>query len=406
MPTTTPARTAGPCAKDPDRCARPGGPDRAAEPAPRADTPSPAGVGLLPVGPGTSFVDPRLADRRSEAQRARIVRQLQRTCGNAQVARMVAALQQPAPRPAVQRQTACPAPPVAPAPAPPEANPAFAAVTGKLAREGRDLKKHPSPKAKAAEAGQAAEPPAGDLDAQAKAAHTDTMQQAKPAAFDKAAFIAAVIKAIADASPKNLDEADKFASSGKAEGVKNQVMDKVTKGKDDSAKDVKDKAAQPPDPSAAKPKPVVPLQEEKPGPKPPDPGAARAMPPPAPKEQTDLRAGTCETDSQMAEAGVTEEQLEKSNEPEFQEAVAAKREGEAHSRSAPAETKAQEQATLTQAKQGASAEANAALGAMHGSKGSAAGKVAGGKTDAKSKDEQKRGQVTAEIQKIYDKTKT
>ena len=54
------------------------------------------------------------------------------------------------------------------------------------------------------------------------------------------------------AKPKTLDDADKFGSSGKAGEVKNQVMDKVGKGKEDSAKDVKEKSSEPPDPSKVK----------------------------------------------------------------------------------------------------------------------------------------------------------
>ena len=54
---------------------------------------------------------------------------------------------------------------------------------------------------------------------------------------------------------------------------------------------------------------------------------APAMPAKAPAEQTELGAGKCETDAKMAEADVTPEQLAKSNEPEFQDAVTAKNGG-------------------------------------------------------------------------------
>jgi len=41
------------------------------------------------------------------------------------------------------------------------------------------------------------------------------------------------------------------------------------------------------------------------------------MPPRAPAEQTDFSGGKQQTDQQMAEADVTEEQLATSNEPEL-----------------------------------------------------------------------------------------
>ncbi|MGW5498753.1 hypothetical protein ACWEWC_43135, partial [Streptomyces olivaceoviridis] len=82
----------------------------------------------------------------------------------------------------------------------------------------------------------AAVAPADDKEAQGKAANAEKMNAAKPGEFDKAAFIAAVDEAIAAQAPKNLDEADKFADSGKAEKVKGAVDGKVTDGKKASAK--------------------------------------------------------------------------------------------------------------------------------------------------------------------------
>ena len=77
------------------------------------------------------------------------------------------------------------------------------------------------------------------------------------------------------------------------------------------------------------------------------------MPAKAPAEQTELGAGKCETDAKMAEADVTPEQLAKSNEPEFQEAVTAKNAGEAHSAAAPAQAREAEATTLQNASAGA-----------------------------------------------------
>ncbi len=189
--------------------------------------------------------------------------------------------------------TACPPAPAAPAPADPHADPRFAGTTGAIGAAATDLKRHPSGSAETAKARDAAMPPSDDKAGQAKAAQVDTMATAKPKGFDKAGFIAAVNQAIAKAAPKNLDEADTFAGSGKADGVKSEVLGKVTQGKDASAKDVADKTAQPPDPAAATDKPVTPLPA-RPAVRPPSMDAAGAMPAKAPAEQTDLRGGPCE----------------------------------------------------------------------------------------------------------------
>ena len=75
------------------------------------------------------------------------------------------------------------------------------------------------------------------------------MNAAKPGEFDKAAFIAAVKKAIAAQAPKNLDEADKFGDSGKADEVKGEVQGKVTDGKKARPSTIDTTTAAPPDTS-------------------------------------------------------------------------------------------------------------------------------------------------------------
>src|SRR5438270_753172 len=147
-----------------------------------------------------------------------------------------------------------------------------------------------------------------------------------------------------------------------------------------------------------KPKPVTPMAEEKPGPKAQDPGAASAMPAPAPPEQTNLGAGKCETDQKMADAEVTEEHLKKSNEPEMQQAVEAKKEGEEHSAKAPADVKAQAAQKLQTAQAGATSGTATALDAMHQKKGAALGHVGGDKGAAKARDEAKRAEVSTQIE--------
>src|SRR5207249_11730514 len=133
----------------------------------------------------------------------------------------------------VQRDpAACPAPPVAPAGVTPDTDPKFTSLKGDIAGKAKAAKAHPAPTAEAKKAQDAAVAPADDKEAQAKAAQADKMSAAKPGGFDKAAFVAAVNAAVAKQAPHNLDEADKFATSGKADQIKSEVMGKVTSGKD------------------------------------------------------------------------------------------------------------------------------------------------------------------------------
>ena len=156
--------------------------------------------------------------------------------------------------------------------------------------------------------------------------------RSKPGSFDKKAFIAAVKAAIAAKAPKNLDEADKFASSGKADSVKGEVMGKVTQGKEGR-------------PRTSRPPPRRRRTSRRrcrsrscrcrgaAGPKPCRSPAAGAMPQAgAGRADSTSEPGKRETDPEMAEADVTEEQLAKSNEPEFKDALAGEEGAARHTR--------------------------------------------------------------------------
>lgn len=377
--------------------------------------------------PARPDVDAVSRERSARAMSSHTVMRLQSRAGNAAVARLVAqrtatsrrsapttakqsgsVTRNPAGSSGVQRLAdgggSCPAPPVAPVAADPKADPKFAAVESKVKGSAKDLKKHPSGQAEATKARDAAQAPGDDKASQAKAAQADEMATAKPKGFDKAAFVAAVKQAIAKAAPQNLDEADKFGTSGKADAVKGEVMGKVTEGKEGSAKDVTEKTKQAPDPSVAKDKPVTPLKEQ-PAPQPPAVDGAKAMPGKAPSEQTDLRAGPCEVKSTMADAEVTEQHLTASNEPQMQQAAAAQQEADAHAAQAPAQIRQREGEALQQAQAGAGADARAALTAMTGARGRAGGQVGGQQNAAKAKEERERARISGEINKIFDKTK-
>ena len=308
--------------------------------------------------------------------------------------------------PAVQRLAGSgTAAPVPPPPANPHGDPKFTAAAGGVKAAGRQLKQHPPPTQEVGRAQAAAKAPPDDKTGQAKAAQVEQMAAAKPGGFDKAAFVAAVKTAITAAAPKNLDEADKFATSGKADGIKGEVMGKVTAGKDTSAKDVKDTAAKPPDPSVAKDKPVTPLTDPAASPPPVVNGAA-AMPGPAPAEQVNFSGGPAAVDQKMKDAQVTEQQLEKSNEPPLQDAAKAKRQAEIHAATAPQGIRRTESATLQGAQRSAGTDATKALSAMAQAKTGALGRVAGSKSDTQSKDEAERARISGEINRIFDATKT
>ncbi|MFJ9823880.1 hypothetical protein ACIRSU_05830 [Streptomyces sp. NPDC101160] len=317
----------------------------------------------------------------------RSLQRLQGAAGNAAVARLVA-----------QRYTA-------PVKTPPSAAPGFRRVGADVAAKKRTLAAHAPAATESKSAQDAAVAPPDDKEAQGKAANAEKMNAAKPGEFNKAAFIEAVNKAIDAQAPKNLDEADKFSSSGKAEKVKGEVDGKVKDGKSASAKDIETTTKAPPDTSAAKDKPVTPMTPDRPPANPGAPNAADAVPDKQPAAVTDFSQGPAENDKAMADAEVTEEQLAKGNEPEFDQALKAKKTAEADSAAAPGKARAGEQTQLTTAKAGAAAAGTQAMNALTATRGAAGKAVDGGKGETKSKDERKRAEVTGKLQKVFDATK-
>ncbi|MCX4533846.1 hypothetical protein [Streptomyces sp. NBC_01669] len=315
------------------------------------------------------------------------IQRLQRAAGNAAVSRLVA-----------QRYTA----PVKPSPAQAAG---FRKVKADIAAKRTKVAVHAPAATESKSAQDAAVAPPDDKEAQGKAANAEKMNAAKPGEFNKQAFIDAVNKAIEAQAPKNLDDADKFSKSGKADKIKSEVDGKVTDGKESSAKDIETTTKAAPDTSAAKDKQVTPMTPDQPPANPGAPSAADAIPAQQPAAVTNFSEGPAQNDKAMADAEVTEDQLAKGNEPEFNEALSAKKTAETDSATAPAKGKAAEAKQLSSAKTAAAASGTQAMNALTATRAAAGKEVDGGKGDTKSKDEKKRAEVTAKLQKVYDSTK-
>ncbi|WP_237693819.1 hypothetical protein [Streptomyces sp. SID2888] len=278
-------------------------------------------------------------------------------------------------------------------------------VNADIAAKKQKLAHHQPATAESRSAQDAAKAPPDDKEAQGKAANAEKMNAAEPGEFNKQAFIDAVNKAIEAQAPKNLDDADKFSRSGKADKIKDEVDGKVSDGKEASAKDIDTATKAPPDTSAAKDKKVTPMSPDQPPPKPGAPSAADAIPEKQPASVTDFSEGPAQNDQAMADAEVTEDQLAKGNERDFDQALSAKKAAEADSAKAPAKGKAAEAQQLSAAKAGAAASGAQAMNALTATRASAGKQVDGGKGETKSKDERRRAEVTAKLQKVYDSTK-
>ena len=294
------------------------------------------------------------------------------------------------------------------APTSPEDDPAFQAVVNSTKQVAIGQKEHPPANTEAQEAQNAAEPPGNEVESKAQANQVGEMGQAQTPGFDTASLKAKLMERIADMAPKNLKEADEFKNNNKLDAVKGDLSGKVKEQKQDSQSDLEEKTKAKPDTSGIETKQVTPLTANNPGAAPANIGADKATPKSKGQGEVEapLKKDSQNLDQKMAEANITEEQLAKSNEPDFQAALSSKKEAQTDAVQAPAKYRQQEEGIIANAKATAEATAQQHLEGMHGIRSQHLGQVADQQVGTKGKDEQARAKVAGDINKIYEGTKT
>jgi hypothetical protein len=283
------------------------------------------------------------------------------------------------------------------APAGPSHDPAFQQVVARVHGAAVGQRRHAPAAAKVAQAHAAAVSPPGEVSSQAADRHIQEMNQQQPRPFDRAAFKKALLDKIAATTPKTLSDAEKFKQSGKLASAKSELHGPVDKSKQEAAGPISQTATKPADASGIEPKPVTPMPPVETGAPPPDVGAAAAAPKPLGDADVSLQAGPTALNGQMSAAGVTEQQLQKSNEPAFKGALMAKQAATVQSATAPVAFRTEERTVLGAARTDAAGAAHTHLGAMHSGRGKHLAEALARQAAAKQLDEQKRAEVARHI---------
>ncbi|MGL5135408.1 MAG: hypothetical protein ACRC78_23010, partial [Planktothrix sp.] len=170
------------------------------------------------------------------------------------------------------------------APATPEADPAFQAVIKQSKQQADQQASHQSPKAAAEEAQTAAVDPDQQM-REAQATKMDDLKDKKPKPFDRKAFEDSLLEKLELVKPKNADQADNFADSGKTDDIKSALDTEVKGAKKESGGGLPEESKTPPEPGAEEPKNVEELKptQEVVGTVPPEIEAEKAVP----KEKTE-----------------------------------------------------------------------------------------------------------------------
>ncbi|HEY9778927.1 MAG TPA: DUF4157 domain-containing protein [Leptolyngbyaceae cyanobacterium] len=282
---------------------------------------------------------------------------------------------------------------------------AFQSVVEQTKQVAANQQDHAPAETQSQQAQDAAQGPANEVESKAQDKQVQEMEQQQPGTFDAAAFKKALMDKIAEATPKNLEQADNFKNNNKIDEVKQEVSSQVTEQQKQAQEPIENKTKEKPNPSGIEPKPVTPLPPKQAGPKPPDVKAAKAAPKPKTASEVSLQAGSQSIDQKMDSAKITDEQLAKSNEPSFQSALEAKKEAQTHANTAPVAYRQQEQEIVSQAQDQAQTMAQKQLEEMHGTREQSLSQVGELQGTTKGKDEQERAKVANHIQEIYNNTK-
>lgn len=293
----------------------------------------------------------------------------------------------------------------APAAPAPEEDPKFQAVMGRLEKHSRREKSHEPATKKVAAARAAAVPPENDRSSRAQANQVEVMdkQEAKKPAKDD--FLSMLRKALEAIAPKDMEETEEFKKKGKAGQLKATLNNKVDQQKADSAKDIKSATEAEPDPKTVEPKDVTPIPADPANPPKPNLRSKEILPDPKSDSDISVEHNKQKAEQLMAENDIDEEQLERANEPQFSDALKAKKELDEHADKVPQTYREEEQSYLDKAKGEVATEEKSAKSAMRAKRNRGKSQVKTRQQEAKKKEEAERKKVADQIQSMYQATK-
>ena len=299
--------------------------------------------------------------------------------------------------------------PVTTTPRSPKDDPNFKKLEGRLDNTAKAQGDHEEPEASASAAQSAAVSPANERESMAQSGQVDAMAEAEPGTFNAADFKAKLMERIAAMQlPANQEEAADFDENNNIDEVNNAAAQDVEGEKAAAAGPVAQTTEQEPNVEAVPEREITPLPEAPVGAKPPTANPKAAMPPKRGNAEVNkpLEDNVAEVDQQMVDNKVTDEQLEKSNEPSFTQGLDAKKDAKKDAATAPGQLRKQEAGALQSAKAGAAGKEQAGLEGMHQVRGQVLNQVTGSQTKTGTNDTTERTRIATEINKIYEKSKT
>jgi hypothetical protein len=204
--------------------------------------------------------------------------------------------------------------------------------------------------------------------------------------------------------PKTEKQADEVMETG-ASNASNAVKNELSAQNQAAGGQLKSAASTEVLASSQSVAPEVGLKPEPMGEAPAPVAAGPAVPAPLPAQQLDYSADRAPTDKAMADAGVTKEQLEQGNEPEFKQNVAARADAEKHEAAAQQGYRDNEAGIRAKAEQSAQGQVAHGLANIHAARTAKIGSVVGQQHATREKHAAEHERITARINEIKKETR-
>ncbi len=283
----------------------------------------------------------------------------------------------------------------------------FKAVSSNIQKQGDLQQKHQSSKKEVSEAQKAAPEANNRKNSVAQGNHLGVIEQKKTPAFETNTFVDALMKKVDNIMPSNQDEAENFKSSGKVKEVKQAVAGTVSTAKKKSLQPLEQVTQQQPNVSGVANKSITPLGAAEVGRKPQNIEAKRAIPMRLRKDRVEqpLQNDNKELDQVLANNDMSDEQLETSNEPQFQAFLEQKKSAEAGSEERIQQIRDEENKHRTKNKKELEQLGGDQMDAMHQNRRTAMTEVHSTKQAATSGFTVEEQGVGEKINSLYEKTK-
>ena len=300
------------------------------------------------------------------------------------------------------------------APTKPEDDPAFQAQIKATENIREEKSKHPEASKKVAEqeaaghASPAIQANKNDQQAHAVAMSATSEQEKQRAPFTPESFkekLKGNLKDLEKNLPRDAEGAKKFKEEKPITGIKENISSQVTSESDKLAGPLKNEADKPAPTSGAPVTEAKPLPVANAGKKPKPLNAKATIPKPKMSQEISMEKESQSLDNKMAENNVTDEQLAKSNEPEFIGALEQKNQAQTEAKLAPVKYRKKEGAQLGAAQNEAKITSKEGLAQMQGAKELSENNVLASQNTNKTSDKTAQEKIFAEFEAIYNETK-